>query len=451
MKNDWKKKYLYYGLTLLAVCVVAILFWQLFMHITWVAGFASAIIKGLSSVLIGMFIAYLLNPILVFFERRLYVPLASVLVKNRSNIKNKERFVFKFGRTLSIISTLIVFLGLLWGFMWLVIPQIYKSVISISNDIPTYVTNVQEWITDFWKNNQQQAAWLTSLVNQLTDTVTDFLNGNIIPKLGDLIVNISTGLLGGVKFVFNFVVGIMVSVYVMAGKEMFGAQLKKLLYAIFSRHHANKILSGIRQMDHILGGFINGKIVDSVIIGILCYFSMLALKLPYPVLIAVIVGVTNVIPFFGPFIGAVPSAVIILFVSPMQCLVFVILILVIQQLDGNIIGPLILGDSIGISGFWIIVSISLGASLFGVAGMIFGVPICACIYQLIRYLCNHMLEQKNLPTDSREYMNMERIDRTHHIVERDEVLLAEAAIEEEQAAGASEPVEEDNQDQQDPS
>lgn len=437
MKNDWKKKYLYYGATLLVVCFIVMVFWHLLQHLSWLKEFSGTLIGGLSSVIIGMFIAYLLNPILVCFEKKVFVPLATLLVRNNKHVKNKDKFIFKFGRTMSVIFTLIIFVGVIWEFLWLVVPQIYKSILSISNDIPTYVTDVQEWVMNLWSNNQEQATWLTSMLDQVTDTITNFLNNDLIPKLGDLIVNISTGVIGGVKFVFNFVVGIMVSVYIMAGKEKFGAQLKKMLYAFFSRSHANKILAGVRETDRIFGGFINGKIIDSIIIGFLCYVAMLVLKLPYAVLISVIIGVTNVIPFFGPFIGAIPCAVIVFFVNPMQCVAFIILIFVIQQLDGNIIGPLILGDSIGISGFWIIVSISVGASLFGVAGMIFGVPICACLYNLIRYICNNMLRRKNLPVDSREYLNMERIDRAHHIVEKEEKLLAEAAMDSDMENGES--------------
>lgn len=445
MKNDWKKKYLYYGATLLAVCFIAMAFWQLLQHLTWLKEFCGTLLGGLSSVIIGMFIAYLLNPILVCLENKVFVPLATFLIRKNKRVKNKDKFIFKFGRTMSIIFTLVIFIGVIWEFLWLIVPQMYKSILSISNDIPTYVKDVQQWVMNLWANNQEQAAWFTSMLEQVTDTVTNFLNNEVIPKLGDLIVNISTGVIGGVKFVFNFVVGIIVSVYVMAGKEKFGAQLKKLLYAFFSRSHANKILAGVRETDRIFGGFINGKLIDSIIIAFLCYAAMMILDLPYAVLISVIIGITNVIPFFGPFIGAIPSAIIIFFVSPMECLVFVILILVIQQLDGNIIGPLILGDSIGISGFWIIVSISVGASLFGVAGMIFGVPICACLYSLVRYICNSMLKKKRLPTDTKEYLNMERIDRAHHIVEKEEKLLAEAALEEE-AVDADESQSEDELD-----
>ncbi len=418
MKNDWKKKYLYYGVTLLCVCFIAIIFWNLLKNLSWLKNFINTILSGLSSVIIGMFIAYLLNPILVCLEKRIFVPFTTFIAGKVKRLKNKEKFIFKSSRALSIICTLIIFIGLLWEFIWLIVPQIYKNVLSISNDIPGYVENIQAWVTNFWSNNAEQAAWLSSFMEQLTTTLTNYLNNDVIPKLGNLIVNISTGVLGGVKFIFNFIVGIVVSVYVMAGNETFACQLKKMLYAIFPLSSANKILSGVRETDRIFGGFFSGKIVDSLIIGVLCYFAMLILKLPYAVLISVIIGVTNVIPFFGPFIGAIPSAIIVLFVNPMQCLVFIILIVVLQQLDGNIIGPLILGDSVGISGFWIIVSISAGASLFGVWGMIFGVPICACLYNLFKYICEHLLKKKQLPISSRDYMNMEQIDHKHHIVEK---------------------------------
>lgn len=410
MKDKWDRKYLYYGITAVIVCFIAIAFQALLEHVGKVVGVVDSFITSLNSVLIGLFIAYLMNPILVCLDRKVFGPFAKKIANRLPFVKKKDSFAFRLGRTLSIIMTLFIFVGLIWTFLWLVIPSIYESIVAISQNSSTYIENIQAWIHNIWNSDKQQEAWVVNIINQVTTSVTTYLDTEIIPKLGTWIVNVSSGVIGGVKFLFNCVVGLIVSVYVMASKERFGAQCKKMIYAFLSKSKADKLIEGISVTDRIFGGFISGKIVDSIIIGILCYFGMTILKLDFVVLISVIVGVTNVIPFFGPFIGAIPSALILLLVDPMQCLIFVIWVLVLQQLDGNVIGPLILGDSTGVNGFWIIVSISVGGGMFGVPGMIFGVPVFATIYHLVRYICEELLKKKGMPTDTDAYRKQEDTD-----------------------------------------
>ncbi len=410
MKDKWDRKYLYYGITAVIVCFIAIAFQALLEHVGKVVGVVDSFITSLNSVLIGLFIAYLMNPILVCLDSKVFGPFAKKIANRLPFVKKKDSFAFRLGRTLSIIMTLFIFVGLIWTFLWLVIPSIYESIVAISQNSSTYIENIQVWIHNIWNSDKQQEAWVVNIINQVTTSVTTYLDTEIIPKLGTWIVNVSSGVIGGVKFLFNCVVGLIVSVYVMASKERFSAQCKKMIYAFLSKSKADKLIEGISVTDRIFGGFISGKIVDSIIIGILCYFGMTILKLDFVVLISVIVGVTNVIPFFGPFIGAIPSALILLLVDPMQCLIFVIWVLVLQQLDGNVIGPLILGDSTGVNGFWIIVSISVGGGMFGVPGMIFGVPVFATIYHLVRYICEELLKKKGMPTDTDAYRKQEDTD-----------------------------------------
>ena len=209
---------------------------------------------------------------------------------------------------------------------------------------------------------------------------------------------------------FNFIIGIVISIYVLLGKETFIAQAKKLVYAVFPADRGNVIVATVRKANDIFGGFIIGKILDSVIIGILCFIGLSILQMPYTLLVSVIVGVTNVIPFFGPYIGAIPSAILIMLANPIQGLYFIIFILVLQQVDGNIIGPKILGDSTGLNSFWVVFAILVGGGLFGVAGMIFGVPLFATIYYITRKLTAWVLRKKGLPEETAAYTEVERID-----------------------------------------
>ena len=206
------------------------------------------------------------------------------------------------------------------------------------------------------------------------------------------------------------VIGIIISIYVLMSKEVFIGQSKKVVYALFTGKKANAVIHTVHKSNEIFGGFISGKILDSLIIGILCFICLYFMKMPYSVLVSVIVGVTNVIPFFGPYLGAVPSTILIMLANPIQGLYFVIFILVLQQIDGNIIGPKILGDSTGLSSFWVVFAILLGGGIFGIPGMIIGVPLFAVIFYILRRGLNYVIQKKQLPLDSENYIWAERLD-----------------------------------------
>ncbi|MBR6223121.1 MAG: AI-2E family transporter [Lachnospiraceae bacterium] len=406
----WDKRFIFMGLTALIVCILAISFNQLLTNLDSVKEFFSKITSGLYSLILGLFIAYLINPIMAFFEHRIFKPIGKKLAEKISLIHDKERFTFKFGRIFGLIFAFAFFISLMWDFFWLIIPQIYNSILTISEDIPEYVVTVQTWFTNVLKNNTEQVQWINNIVDQATDFILNFINNDLIPKMGDFLKSVSSGVIVGVKFVLNFVVGMIIAVYVLFDKELLAARFKKIFYSMFSLKRANAILHSLRKSDAIFGGFISGKIIDSLIIGLICYVLMLIFDMPYPVLIAVIIGVTNVIPFFGPFFGAAPSAVIILMSSPKQLLLFAIIIFCLQQFDGNILGPMIMGDSTGVSALWIIVAISIGGSMFGVLGMFLGVPVFACLYAFTRYVVCNILKMRGLPITSEEYVDIESID-----------------------------------------
>ena len=234
---------------------------------------------------------------------------------------------------------------------------------------------------------------------------TDFL-----PQTRNLIAGLTSGVIIAVRLLFHVIIGIILSIYILMSKEALIGQSKQIVYALFSGKRANRIIRTVHKSNEIFGGFISGKILDSAIIGILCFLCLYVMKMPYVVLVSVIVGVTNVIPFFGPYLGAVPSAILIMLANPIKGLYFIIFILVLQQVDGNIIGPKILGDSTGLSSFWVVFAILVGGGLFGVPGMIIGVPLLAVIFYIIRNALDHVMEKKGLPQDPAEFEKVESLD-----------------------------------------
>ena len=220
-----------------------------------------------------------------------------------------------------------------------------------------------------------------------------------------------------VKVLLNVLVGLIIAAYLLFSKEKFIGQSKKIVYAILPVRQANVIVHTVRKSNEIFGGFISGKILDSAIIGVLCYIVLSIMQMPYTLLVSVIVGVTNVIPFFGPFIGGIPSAIIIALASPIQGLYFVIFVIVLQQLDGNIIGPKILGDSTGLSPFWVVFAILVGGGLFGFTGMVLGVPAFAVVYYIISNVISYILRKRKLPDDTGVYIAATSVDlKTNRLV-----------------------------------
>ena len=249
-----------------------------------------------------------------------------------------------------------------------------------------------------------------SLLSSASDQMTRWATETLLPQMTNIIGSITSGIVTFVRGIYYVVVGIIVSFYLLFNKEAVATGAKRVLYCIFTVEAAEKVLEGVRFTDKTFMDFISGKILDSAIIGILCYICCQLMNMPYTLLVAVIVGVTNVIPFFGPFIGAIPSAFIILLVDPMKCLIFLVFILILQQFDGNILGPKILGSSTGVNGFWIMFAIIIGGGFFGFMGMLLGVPVFVVIYTGVKNLTKRKLRRSGLPEDYVSYENLHHID-----------------------------------------
>ena len=403
-----KKKYLAWGLTAFLTGCALLIFYDVFYRDN--SGTVQAIFAKLFSVLTpvlyGLGMAYLLAPIVNFLERAI-LRLRDKLERKRSRaIRIHKGWL----RAASIFLTWAVVLVLVYLLLSMLVPQLVDSITTLVNNLESYYTTIYDWVTGLLSDNPE----LTDLFNRYYNETIQWLTTKLLPGLQTAVTNFTGSLVTGVWsvviFTKNFLIGIIVSVYLLAAKEKSTARCCKLLYGVLPEEQAKFAMRGFRRMDHIFSGFVRGKLLDSLIIGILCFIGCSILKLPYTPLVSVVVGVTNVIPFFGPFLGAIPCALLILLVSPLKCLYFVIFIFLLQQLDGNVIGPKILGDSTGISSLWVIVAILVGGGFGGVLGMFLGVPIFACLQVLVRWLLNTRLEKRHMPLQAWEYVRRDRQD-----------------------------------------
>ena len=401
----WDKKYLYWGVTAFCVIAAAILFYMALNYLPLLRQGLASLLHILSPFIWGLVICYLLTPFMRLVEKKLFGPLSKKLYKN-----SKRSDGSRFARSMSVLLSELFLLAVLTALVCLIIPQLYSSLQNMVANSPMYIETASRWITQLLEDFPEIEQYVSQTLGQVNTSLMDWIQNTVLPKLGSLISNVTSGVYYAIMGVYNLVIGIIVSVYVLSNLEQFGASAKRILYSVFSVEMAKKILEGLEFTDRTFMGFINGKLLDSAIIGLICYIVCSILRMPYALLVSVIVGVTNIIPFFGPFIGAVPSSIIILLVNPVKCLIFIAFIILLQQLDGNIIGPKILGSSVGINGFWVMFSIILGAGLFGFWGMLLGVPVFVIIYAAITGSVTRKLKRSDLPWEAADYMDMAYID-----------------------------------------
>lgn len=376
---------------IVVVCVAVLLIASMYYFGT-IWGWITDIFDTVLPFLIGFGIAFLLLPIVNRMED----------FNNRVFFKKKQRP--RLNRALSTAVAVIVLLAMVAGFMAILVPQLITSVKSILQYAGNFIALNSDRINEFLVKYEFLSIEGEKLVIAWENIISELMN-NIT-----LLVNNAKGIIFGIgsgvyAVIFHFSVGLIAAFYLLMDKETFCAQVKKGLYATFKRSTCETLIYWTRRAHKIFAGFITGKILDSIIIGIICYVCMLIFRIEYPLLISVIVGITNIIPFFGPFIGAVPGVLILLLVNPLSALWFTVFILVLQQLDGNVIGPFILGDYVGVSAFWIMMSIVIGGGLFGFTGMLLGVPVFALMYAIARSIADVRLRERGLPIPSAAYVD----------------------------------------------
>ena len=397
MKFKRNEKYasiaFYAIMTLLAAAVIALVFFKF----SVIKTVLSSVMKALAPVIYGFVIAYLCNPLVKLFERKVF------------KFKKAKKDRTKLRRVLSVTVSLLIVFAIVAAFFLLLIPQISDSYTMLTDKMGGYVDSAQEFINDatrgikdFFEEHKSLGELID--VDKLSDQFKSFIS-NISDYIGSVANYIISSLRNFINELMNLIIGIFLSIYMLYNKERICAQFKKLLAAVSSRKTYLNIVSLTRFTDRAFGGFITGKILDSLIIGLVCFIVFAILGFNYYPLMALVVAVTNIIPIFGPFIGAGVIGILVLIAQPSKLLLFIIVDIIIQQVDGNIVGPKILGGTIGLSGMWVMISITVAGSLFGLPGMLLGVPTFAVIYSLLSEFSESRLKKKQAPHGTVSYVD----------------------------------------------
>ena len=395
--------YFQWGLTAFCVIVSRVLVFYFLGWLPIIWRMIKKLLGILSPFIYGFVMAYLLMPVFNGLYRVLQPKLAQRMKRGTQIAKG-----------LCSILSLLIGLAVVGVLLWMVLPQLIVSVFSLLESMDTYLDEISTWVASLLKDNPVIERNFLQLYEQFSTQVVDWVQNSALPQL----VALMTGVVTTVSVLFDLLIGIIIALYILNSKDTFCAQAKKTLYSLFSIQRANRIIKRVAYIHRVFGGFITGKLIDSLIIGLLCFaglrilmgFGLMTMDQSYALLISVIIGVTNIIPFFGPFIGAVPSTILIMVISPVQAVYFVLFILALQQFDGNILGPKILGNSTGLSSFWVMFAILVFGGVFGFVGMAVGVPLFAVLYTMATEAVNNLLRKRGLSVDTNAYRGPKRLD-----------------------------------------
>ena len=377
MKLDRYRKYVRAGVTAFLVLAASMIFYYLLFHQTSVRTAFHNVLDILSPLIAALILAYVISPIINFIEQRIIARLFARHGKTQS-VRCK-----KLVRALLILLTYVAMLFALYGLIATLIPELFSSITNIVSNFSNYANNIQDFATKVLANYPEMQQTADQYISTFSAKLSNWLTNDLMPMLRTFLLN---------------------------NKESYIAKLKKAVYALLGLEHGNAVIRDCQYVNQEFSGFLVGKVIDSIIIGAICYLVTSLIGTPYALLVSVIIGVTNIIPFFGPFLGAVPCLLLILLIDPLQALYFLIFVVLLQQFDGNFLGPKILGETTGVSSFLIIISILIGGGFWGVFGMIIAVPVCAIICTVCRNFANRRLEKHHLPDDDAFYFHMDHID-----------------------------------------
>lgn len=381
MKNFFKSRYFYMTLSIFGAISLSVIFFFVLYRLTDVKAIFSNISKILDPFIYGSVIAYLLRPMC-----NLYDDVFTELFPGRF-----RRLASGAAVAVSMITGVLI----VYAFIIMIGPQLIQSITNIWGTLPDRVNAFVEWASGIFGEDEEMLTFLNTIYEKAYQAVDSWVNNTLTPKITEIVSGVGHSVLSLLKTLLNILIGFIVAVYLLSSRKKFKKQGIMLIRSVFSPRWAQMVLNEITFVDRVFGGFIEGKIVDSAIIGVICYIGCLIFKFPNALLVAAIIGITNVIPFFGPFIGAVPATILIMLENPIKGLWFIVFVFALQQLDGNVIGPKILGDRTGLSSFWVLFAITLFGGMWGLVGMIVGVPIVAVVYDLIRKLIRRGLAKHN--------------------------------------------------------
>lgn len=384
-----KSKYFKWGLTAFLVIVASMFFYIIVGNIGTYIKWIGALLKILTSLVIGLVIAYVLHPIVGFFEKKVF-----------KNVKNDTK-----RRNYSIATTFILAFVILVTIISIIIPQVLQSVISLINNTDVYVEEVTEFIKKIISDGGDVEKY-----NDVINSFANTLKSSVLPMAQKALTNISSGVVGIFSGVINIVVGIVFAVYILANTRNFGGGIRKTLYAFFNVEKVNAFIDEVKHVNDIFLKFMVGKVTDSSIVALCTFLFMLILAPKYAILVAIIIGLTDLIPYFGPYIGTIPSALLLAILDPIKAIIFVLFIICLQQIDSNLITPRIQSNAVGLPSFWVLFAIMLFGGLFKVVGLLIGVPCFTIIYEIVSDLIKDKLKKKNLPVDTEYYENTKGLE-----------------------------------------
>ena len=385
--SDVLKEHLSKQIILIAIIVVLMIF--LFMNLNKVGEFVNRLVEILTPIIIGWVFTFIMAPLYNLIDEKLS--------------KSKDKNIVKFSKVIATVACALIVVGISIGLVFLFVPQLYNSITSFLSRVGGYLEGIRETVESIKASSNNDTT--QQLLQQLEKSISEMMDDTSKINYSVIVSGLFTGFAISFRAILNYFVGLVVMIYSLNLKEELCMGLKRMLFAFTRKDIGQKILVEVRFAKHVFSGFFVGKLLDSLIIGVICYICCLLMKMPYTPLISVIVGITNVIPFFGPFIGAVPSFVLIFLEEPFSWKPwgFLIFILILQQVDGNIIGPKILGDKTGVGSFWVLFSILLFGGLFGFVGMIIAVPLWAVITRIADEIVTARLIKKGYPVTSEDY------------------------------------------------
>lgn len=380
MVDPKKRRYIYMSLAVFtAIGMSLILFFALY-RLQGIGNALTTLSDILAPFVYGGVVAYLLRPLCNTYESFF----TEVLPKGAK----------RFANSVAVILSLVTGILVVYALIIMVAPQLYSSILSLWNSLPQKINQFLTWAGTVFGEDEELLHIFNTSYQALYTELETWAQNTLVPYITNIVSGVGSSVLKILNFLYDLLIGLIVAVYLLGSRKKFARQSVLLVRSALKPKWADLFLEEVAFIDRMFGGFIDGKILDSAIIGVLCYIGCLVFKFPNPLLIAAIVGITNVIPFFGPFIGAIPSTFLILIEDPVKALWFVLFVLILQQLDGNIIGPTILGDRTGLSSFWVLFTIILFGGLWGIVGMVIAVPLFAVIYDTIKKLVRRGLKQK---------------------------------------------------------
>lgn len=393
MNINWNRKYLTIAVYATCAVIVSAIAVMIIFNFDSVMAKLSAVGAIASPIVIGIFCAYLLNPLMTNFENGLFRKLST-----SENKKTRGK-----ARALSLTLTMLVVVMVLALVVIMVIPQLVENLVSIFSNMDSYIATIKNWLNDIFEDHPEMIEFFGNPLDDFSDFI-----GRIWKQYSTELMGIAGNVAAMVWAVLdtmkNLIIGLTISIYLLARKEMFIGQTKKLIFSFLKVEKAQRFLGICREASKKFLGSIIGKIIEAFVVALLCFIGTTVMGLPYALLISAIMFVFNLIPYIGPFIGAIPCAILLLLSNdPIQALWFVIFVLVLQTVDGNILAPWILGDSTGLPAVWILISILVGGGLFGMLGMFLGVPVCAVVYMLFKDFIENRLKKRKLPRSTSEY------------------------------------------------